>query len=176
MILSRFHAACFINVVCSLYFRVYCQTPSRLQLIPKIQLPVNLPPCPVTLESGGHLPAPHYRPLDLAVLVSDSHGRVFDNISSLTFDWSVSDKKLADIVDSSAIKVSSTTADGGTTKHTCKLSALCLSVILTLVMPGRVEASVCHMTQSYRWLVLMSEQHKRSDDRSIRYLHKQFFV
>ena len=35
------------------------------------------------------------RSLDILVTVTDKNGRKFDNISSLDFDWSVSDSKLA---------------------------------------------------------------------------------
>ena len=41
------------------------------------------------------VPVHSYLPLDMQVVVKDKQGRRFDNFSSLSFDWSLSDKTLA---------------------------------------------------------------------------------
>ena len=75
--------------------RLHCAEPAALQLTPLVSQPKGLPPCPVSLESGAIIPAQNYLPLNIQIVVTDRHGRAFDNISSLPLEWSLSDHRLA---------------------------------------------------------------------------------
>lgn len=53
------------------------------------------------------------------MVVTDEQGREFDNISSLEYDWHVSDKGLGDL-DSQEIKHKTSKLKDGASKFTCK--------------------------------------------------------
>jgi hypothetical protein len=52
-----------------------------------------------TVFVSFQIPVHCQRDLDLGVVVTDKNGRKFDNISSLEFDWSMSDGSLASLAD-----------------------------------------------------------------------------
>lgn len=59
------------------------------------------------------------RDLNLGITVTDKNGRKFDNISSLEFDWSLSDSSLASLADELDYEI--TTAPSGRKLVNCKL-------------------------------------------------------
>lgn len=84
--------------------RIFCKEPAGVQLRPQVPQPENLPPCPVTADSDSPIPAHNYHKLNINVLVTDDQGREFDNVSSLYFDWKLSDASLGSIDDSVPVK------------------------------------------------------------------------
>ncbi|XP_053384665.1 nuclear pore membrane glycoprotein 210-like [Mercenaria mercenaria] len=76
-----------------------CAEPVEIHLQPLVAYPDDLPPCPVSREPNQQIPVHCQRDLDLGVSVTDKNGRKFDNISSLEFDWSMSDGSLASLAD-----------------------------------------------------------------------------
>jgi len=100
--------------------RVLCKEPAGVQLTPQVPQPTNLPPCPVSLDSDSVIPAHNYRQLHINVLVTDDQGRVFDNISSLNFEWSVSDSSLGTLASADSVLNSGSTKDVTKTNVACK--------------------------------------------------------
>ncbi|XP_052800976.1 nuclear pore membrane glycoprotein 210-like [Mya arenaria] len=74
-----------------------CAEPVEIHLQPDIELPRDLPPCPASREPNAQIPVYCKKSLDILVSVTDKNGRKFDNISSLEFDWSLSDTSLASL-------------------------------------------------------------------------------
>ncbi|KAL4239762.1 hypothetical protein ACF0H5_000565 [Mactra antiquata] len=74
-----------------------CAEPVEIHLEPMIEYPTDLPPCPVSREPNQQIPVHCHRDLKLGVTVTDKNGRKFDNISSLEFDWLMSDSSLGSL-------------------------------------------------------------------------------
>ncbi|KAJ4448520.1 hypothetical protein ANN_10538, partial [Periplaneta americana] len=58
--------------------------------------------CPLNLNSGK-LVVQNYKELELLVVVKDEHGRVFDNVTSLYFDWKLSHSTLGTLVEKGSV-------------------------------------------------------------------------
>ena len=99
---------------------MYCKKPAAVYLRPQVPQPEGLPPCPVTAESDSPTPAHNYRPLQIDVVAVDDQGRQFDNISSLKYDWHVSDKSLGELDSDGDIKHKTSKLQDGASKFTCK--------------------------------------------------------
>ena len=118
----RLHKA-YSSYIIIIYFhthRVYCKKPAAVYLRPQVPQPEGLPPCPVTAESDSPTPAHNYRPLQIDVVAVDDQGRQFDNISSLKYDWHVSDKSLGELDSDGDIKHKTSKQQDGASKFTCK--------------------------------------------------------
>lgn len=109
---------------CALCFRIHCMAPAGVQLKPQIPRPENLPPCPITADSGLPIPAHNYRPTHISVVVTDDQGREFDNISSLHFDWKLSDSNLGRLNTPEPVRSSQVLLDGAPAGVTCKSALL----------------------------------------------------
>ncbi|RUS72155.1 hypothetical protein EGW08_020082, partial [Elysia chlorotica] len=79
--------------------RFQCSRPVELHLLPVLSLNPNLPPCPVPHENNLPMPVHYNKDLDLLVTVTDSSGRRFDNFSSLDLSWTISTRRLAELVE-----------------------------------------------------------------------------
>ncbi|XP_041366942.1 nuclear pore membrane glycoprotein 210-like [Gigantopelta aegis] len=77
--------------------RFMCAKPVELHLLPVMHSDPSLPPCPVTQETHNPIPILCNKERDIEVIVTDSSGRRFDNISSLAIDWTISSRNLATI-------------------------------------------------------------------------------
>ncbi|KAL8601946.1 hypothetical protein ACOMHN_008438 [Nucella lapillus] len=93
--------------------KVICARPVELHLQPILNQDPQLPPCPVTHET--HLPMPVHceKDLRLQVALTDSSGRRFDNFSSLSLDWSLSDAGLASVLHPELLLTEVITVDDG---------------------------------------------------------------
>ncbi|KAH9518820.1 hypothetical protein Btru_006348 [Bulinus truncatus] len=80
------------------FIRFICARPVELHLQPLVKLNPQLPPCPLQREKNIPMPVHYAKDLDLLVMVTDSSGRRFDNLSSLAIEWTVSASSLADLV------------------------------------------------------------------------------
>ncbi|XP_052218938.1 nuclear pore membrane glycoprotein 210-like isoform X2 [Dreissena polymorpha] len=79
------------------YVSFVCGEPVEIHLQPQISFPQDLPPCPVSREPNQQIPIHCKKDLDILVVVTDKHGRRFDNISSLEFEWTLSDETIASL-------------------------------------------------------------------------------
>lgn len=86
---------------------VICGVPDSLSLDAVIRSPVGAPQACPTLAHNHMVVAHCYKPLKMEVIIRDSEGRKFDNISSLALSWSVSNTALASIpsAENSAIPI-----------------------------------------------------------------------
>ncbi|CAL4097838.1 unnamed protein product [Meganyctiphanes norvegica] len=76
---------------------VICGVPDSLSLNAVIHPPVGAPQACPTLAHNHMVVAHCYKPLKMEVIIRDSEGRKFDNVSSLALSWSVSNTALASI-------------------------------------------------------------------------------
>lgn len=74
----------------------------------------------MTAESDSPTPAHNYKPLEIDVVAMDDQGREFDNISSLHFDWHLSDKSLGELNAEGDIMFKRSKQQDGASKYTCK--------------------------------------------------------
>lgn len=75
--------------------KVRCAKPHYVSLTSELKMP-DSSSCPLNLNSEK-LVTQNYKQVELLVMVKDEHGCVFDNITSLYFDWKVSHPSLATV-------------------------------------------------------------------------------
>ncbi|XP_049962965.1 nuclear pore membrane glycoprotein 210 [Schistocerca serialis cubense] len=71
---------------------VYCAKPRYISLFPEIKL-TEKERCPINYQNE-RMVVQNYKDIEVAVIVTDEQGHVFDNVSSLDIDWMVSDESL----------------------------------------------------------------------------------
>lgn len=81
--------------VASATVKVRCAKPRYMSLTSELKVP-DSSSCPLNLNSEK-LVTQNYKQVELLVMVKDEHGRVFDNITSLYFDWKLSHPSLGTI-------------------------------------------------------------------------------
>jgi len=75
--------------------KVRCAKPRHISLTSELKVPDSAS-CPLNLNSEK-LVTPNYKQVELLVMVKDEHGHVFDNITSLYFDWKLSHPSLGTV-------------------------------------------------------------------------------
>lgn len=75
--------------------KVRCAKPRYVSLTSELKVP-DSSSCPLNLNSEK-LVTQNYKQVELLVTVKDEHGHVFDNITSLYFDWKLSHPSLATV-------------------------------------------------------------------------------
>lgn len=73
--------------------KVQCAKPRYVSLTSELRMP-DMSSCPLNLNSEK-LVTQNYKQVELLVVVKDEHGHVFDNVTSLYFDWKLSHPSLA---------------------------------------------------------------------------------
>lgn len=75
--------------------KVRCAEPRYVSLTSALKVP-DSSSCPLNLNSEK-IVTQNYKQVELLVIVKDEHGRVFDNATSLYFDWKLSDPLLGTV-------------------------------------------------------------------------------
>ncbi|KAK7861839.1 hypothetical protein R5R35_000596 [Gryllus longicercus] len=83
--------------------RILCAKPRYLVLLPEVDNPTKAS-CPINL-SPERVVVQSFNNVKLLAIVKDAHGREFYNISSLQFDWKLSDDSLASVVKPEFVQV-----------------------------------------------------------------------
>jgi nuclear pore complex protein Nup210 len=94
--------------------KVRCAKPRYVSLASELKVADSS--CPLNVNSEK-LVTQNYRQVELLVTVKDEHGRAFDNVTSLYFDWKLSEPSLGNIQEKGAVIAEDVQERGITLPH-----------------------------------------------------------